>query len=490
MKTVLLLLDTLNRHFLPMYGDEETLAPNFIRLAERSMRWDNFYCCSMPCMPARREMHTGRPNFLERGWSPLEPFDHSLIRDLKAAGVYTHIITDHFHYWETGGCAYLNQYNSYEMLRGQQGDLWLPYVGEPELPDTYTKRKGSDNFKHDWINRQAVRETADLPCAKVFARALDFLEKFQAEDKWFLTIESFSPHEPFFTSEEFLDLYPEDYSGKLMDWPDYGENTLPPEVTAHVRRQYRAMLSMTDHYLGQILDCFDRYDLWRDTALILYTDHGFMLGEHGLMGKNIMSPYEEITHLPFFLHDPRFDGAGRVMKGLANSLNLAPTLADLFAISAPLGAQDLPLRAYYEEGRNLHEQLMFGYFGGQIGTTDGRYTLFKTPRAEQKGSLYNYTLAPAHMRSYFSAEELAGADLVDFYPQAPVSDKGIKVLKVPAAEGEWYFRQPELLFDLREDPAQNTPLENPAVTARLEQGLRRLFSKYNAPRAFYARFGL
>ena len=77
MKAIMVMFDSLNRHMLPSYGCEWIHAPNFERLAERSITFDNCYVGSMPCMPARRELHTGRYNFLHRSWGPLEPFDDS-----------------------------------------------------------------------------------------------------------------------------------------------------------------------------------------------------------------------------------------------------------------------------------------------------------------------------------------------------------------------------------------------------------------------------
>ena len=83
---MVVMYDTLCRHFLPGYGNEWVNAPNFERLAKRSIQFDNFYVGSMPCMPARREMHTGRYNFLHRSWGPLEPFDDSMPAILTATG--------------------------------------------------------------------------------------------------------------------------------------------------------------------------------------------------------------------------------------------------------------------------------------------------------------------------------------------------------------------------------------------------------------------
>ena len=102
----MVMFDSLNRHMLPPYGCDWVHAPNFQRLAEKTLTFDSSYVCSMPCMPARRDLHTGRPNFLHRSWGPLEPFDDSMPSMLCEAGVSSHLITDHYHYFETGGSTY------------------------------------------------------------------------------------------------------------------------------------------------------------------------------------------------------------------------------------------------------------------------------------------------------------------------------------------------------------------------------------------------
>ena len=97
-----------------------------------------------------------------------------------------------------------------------------------------------------------------------------------------------------------------------------------------------SLLSMCDHYLGKILDLMDEKDMWSDTMLIVNTDHGFMLGEKEWMGKNVQPMYEEISHIPFFLWDPRFPReAGKRRKSLAQTIDIAPTLAEFFQIDPP-----------------------------------------------------------------------------------------------------------------------------------------------------------
>ena len=83
MKTVFVLFDSLNRLALGSYGGTSVATPNFDRFARKSVTFDKHYVGSLPCMPARRDMHTGRLNFTHRNWGPLEPFDESFARILS-----------------------------------------------------------------------------------------------------------------------------------------------------------------------------------------------------------------------------------------------------------------------------------------------------------------------------------------------------------------------------------------------------------------------
>ena len=117
MRTIMVMFDTLTRKYLPNYGNDWVYAPNFKRLQEHCTQFNSFYSGSLPCMPARRELHTGKYNFLHRGWGPLEPFDRSSFEILSQNDIYTHLITDHSHYWEDGGATYHNRYSSWEGFR-------------------------------------------------------------------------------------------------------------------------------------------------------------------------------------------------------------------------------------------------------------------------------------------------------------------------------------------------------------------------------------
>ncbi|MDO5122686.1 MAG: sulfatase-like hydrolase/transferase, partial [Erysipelotrichaceae bacterium] len=149
-------------------------------LAQHTAVFDNSYVCSMPCMPARREIHTGRANFLHRSWGPLEPFDDSMPEILKQNGIYTRIVTDHNHYVEDGGGTYLPRYSTWECNRGQEGDPWQASAGplpvsthsnpiSEHAPEAFRKMHGKMHGQ-DMLNRASYHFVSDYPQAKTFAQ--------------------------------------------------------------------------------------------------------------------------------------------------------------------------------------------------------------------------------------------------------------------------------------------------------------------------------
>src|SRR4051794_27051322 len=188
MRTIFVLFDSLNRGILESYGSDLMETPNFKRLAERTLSFDNHYVGSLPCMPARRDLQSGRISFLHRSWGPLEPFDHSLPAILKANGVYSHLITDHHHYFEDGGATYHTRFSSYEFVRGQEGDPWKAMVQPPWArlrekyhPAQFDQKPGSLPY-HYMVNREYMREEKDFPSVNCFRLANEFLDANHGAD--------------------------------------------------------------------------------------------------------------------------------------------------------------------------------------------------------------------------------------------------------------------------------------------------------------------
>lgn len=487
MKAIMMMFDSLNRHFLPNYGCKWTVMPGFQRLAEKTLTFERFYAGSLPCMPARRELHTGRYNFLHTAWSPLQPYDDSVIERMREAGIYTHIATDHFHYWEDGGGGYLPRFDSYEMVRGQQGDAWKGQAAWPEVPETLSSRKDTQNWRHDWINREFLKTEKDMPQKKTFDCGLDFIRRNAGEDRWFLQIEAFDPHEPFYTQQAYKELYPDDYHGPNMDWPDYGENRYGEEVTRHIRYEYAALLSMCDHSLGKLLDLMDELEMWKDTMLIVNTDHGFMLGEKGWMGKNVQPVFEEISHIPFFIYDPRFpECRNQRRNALAQTVDIVPTLADFFRIASPEFMDGKNLLPVIRDDTPVRDNALFGIYGEQVNITDGRYVYMRAPVFPGNGPLYTYTLMPCHMRNMFSLEEMKRAELVKGFPHMKES----RVMKIPQQGSARAYDYGNRLYDLKTDPFQQSPIYFEETEKRLTEKMKELMKENEAPEEQYIRLGL
>ncbi|MEK6797283.1 MAG: sulfatase [Spirochaetota bacterium] len=487
MKAIMIMFDSLNRRLLAPYGCGWTVTPNFSRLAERTVTFEKCFIGSMPCMPARREIHTGRYNFLHRSWGPLEPFDDSMPELLSKADIYTHLISDHYHYWEDGGATYHNRYSSWEFPRGQEGDQWKADVsvkGSPAAfnPEPYCKK--SPHHRQDYVNRGYIRREEDMPQANTFRLGQEFIEKNHASDNWFLTIETFDPHEPFFSQPEWKKKYKHNYDalGIVLDWPKYGKADFPQEYLTQFRMQYAALLTMCDHYLGTIIDTMDRHDLWKDTMLIVNTDHGFLLGEHGWMAKNNPPLYNEIANTPFFVWDPRSGKKSVRNDRLVQTIDIAPTLLDYFGVPIPKDMEGKPLRSVIDKNEAIHDAVIFGYHGQHINVTDGRYVYMRAP--DKIKSLNQYTVMPTNMRGFFRNDQLANAEMHDGFSFT----KGARVMKIPAGPGGG--EHGTLLFDNEKDPAQDTPMNDSAIEKRMTALLKDCMQKNDAPAELYDRFGL
>ncbi|MGW6060284.1 sulfatase [Streptomyces sp. NPDC055189] len=483
MKAIMVMFDSLNRHMLPPYGGDWTHAPNFARLAGRAVTFDNAYAGSMPCMPARREIHTGRHNFLHRSWGPLEPFDDSMPELLKQNGVYTHLVSDHPHYWEDGGATYHGRYNTWEFFRGQEGDPWKGQVTEPDIPEDL-KRMRFGVYRQDWVNRPHMATEDRHPQTLTFDAGLEFVRTNQDADRWFVQIETFDPHEPFFSHQPYKDLYPHDYEGPHFDWPDYKRVVETGDQVEHARFEYGALLSMCDHSLGRVLDTMDELNLWDDTLLIVNTDHGLLLGEKGWWGKSVQPWFNELVHLPLFAWDPRTANAGARHEALVQSVDLAPTFLEFFGVDRPgdMRGEPLPIA----EDTPVREAGLFGMHGGHVNVTDGRHVYMRAPASPDNAPLYEHTLMPTHMRGRFSPAELADLELTEPFDFT----KGVRTLRVPGRTLVNPYHHGTLLFDLETDPEQSSPLVDDAAELRMATLMVELMRANDAPPSQYERLGL
>ena len=501
MRLVYLLFDSLNRSALQCYGGGAIKTPAFDRLAARTAVFDNHYVGSLPCMPARRDLHTGRLTFLHRAWGPLEPFDNSYPQILADRGVYSHLITDHYHYFEDGGVGFHGRYSSWEFYRGQEKDKWQG-IAKPDIerlqrdyhPLVFNGQTGPNSNLSYLLSREAIVEEQQFPIVQCFESAVNFLKKNQSSDDWVLHLECFDPHEPFFAAGRFREGLDTSYQGPLLDWPPYGRMDLSGPEGDELRANYLALVKMCDEYLGKLLDYFDANDLWKDTALVVSTDHGLLLGEHEYWGKNRPPFFNEVTHIPLFVHDPRQPEAdGQRRSALTQTTDLMPTILELFGAPIPPEVRGRSLLSTLADDGPVRDACIYGQFGGAVNVTDGRYTYFRYPEDSDE-QLYHYTLMPVHMRSFFEPIELVNATLFGPFDFT----KGCQVLKLPViaqAKANMISRYPLLdaktvLYDLGDDPGQTMPRQIAEIEQRMIALMIAEMRALDTPAEVYRRLGL
>lgn len=478
MRAIMMMFDTLTRNYLPNYGCDFTVMPNFRRLEERTVTFDEFYGGSMPCIPARRELHTGKYNFLNRGWGPLEPFDESAIEILSKNGIYTHLVTDHAHYFEDGGATYHNRYDSYESFRGQEGDRWVPR-GEADMSVNRCRlNKNNLSALQHLANRTRIREEEEMPSVRCVSAGLDFLENHSEKDSWFLQIECFDPHEPFFVPDKYRRLYGCGDSHEAFNFPAYGpvEDKYTEEEIRRLRREYCALLSMCDAQLGRLLDKMDELDMWRDTLLIVNTDHGFFLGEHDYIGKNFPPMYDEVIHTPFFIYDPRAAQARGRRRSVAQTVDIAPTLLAYFHLGFGTETDGRDLAPVVRSDEKVHDTILFGIHGGQVNLYDGRYCYMKSS-VDGRLPVYQETLMPTNMRGFVGSENIDQAELVDGGRYSNYH----KVLRIPVPSFGGRHNMDTVVYDKKKDPGQQQPLRDEELIRTMDEKLKQAMRAVDAP---------
>ncbi|MCL5444980.1 MAG: sulfatase [Actinobacteria bacterium] len=498
---VVILLDSLNRHMLGSYGGSEFATPNLDRLAARSLRFTRHYSGSLPCMPARHDILCGALDFLWKPWGSIELWEEPITSQLRMAGVKSQLISDHPHLFESGGENYHCDFGAWEYLRGHESDPWKlrpdpSWVGTPALPAaTEWERRHYDD------SRTYFREEADFPGPKTMSAAARWIEEnVNCHERFFLFVDEFDPHEPFDTPEPWTYLYHDQRDSPLIIWPPYGTDVvaremLTPAQGAQVRANYGAKLSMIDHWLGKVLDSFDRYDLWDDTAVIVLTDHGHYLGERDTFGKPPVPVHNTLGHIPLLLSWPGVTPG--VRDALTTSVDIHATLCDIFDVTPEHRVHGRSLRPIVEGKQSqIRDYILQGYWGRTVNVidADGLYVR-GIPNGNEPLGMWSNRWSTLGVRSFprlrlphpddrAVLDRMPGSNIPVIHQLWTASDVAANPLL-----GYHEDSASSSLFDAR-DEDQLEDLGGSAREAGYEELLRHAFEDVDAPSEQFERMGL
>jgi arylsulfatase A-like enzyme len=348
MNIVFFISDTYRYDNLSCYGPTKTKTPRLDTFAEQAHIFENAYLGSFPTVPNRLDIMSGRFSCIEYAWQRLPAEVLTGQEIMTASGITTQMIADTPHILKAG-FNYCRGFCGWSWIRGQESDHWKTAPWEVSLPASPQKLRNPEGIKVHYRNTAWWQAEEDRFVARTVHKACEWLENNVADttkrdgEQFFLYVDTFDPHEPWDAPQHYVDLYDPDYEGENPNYPVYGfwQEYMTERELQHIRAEYRAEATLVDHWFGVLLDKLDELGLRDDTVVIFTTDHGYLFGEHGIVGKSLIPEkkglgmtfestrmYNDIRRTPLFIRMPGQTETQRHCA-LVQSPDLMPTFLEL-----------------------------------------------------------------------------------------------------------------------------------------------------------------
>ncbi len=456
---------------LGCYGHSQIKSPNIDRLAARGLRFDRAYCQQAVCAPTRASLMTGTRPDTTRVYDLQTPLDTvrpdlvSLPHHFRNHGyetislgkIYHHVNEDPqawstppWHVRGTKGDNHWRYLDPLSLIAVRQNDAVLRAAYERNL-------KAGNKVTPPLYGRGPAFEGPDVaddayPDGNTCDKAIDELRRLK-DKPFFLAAGFVRPHLPFNAPKRYWDLYsPEDIElPSRNEWPenmppvagsDWGELRsyigIPPKgpVNEGTLRMlihgYYASVSYMDAEVGRLMGELDRLGLRENTAVILWGDHGWKLGDYGAWCKH--TNFELDTHVPIILSIPGQTQPGSSTSALVEFVDIYPTLAEACGLGVPAQCEGKSMMPLVEKPERKWKAAAFSQYprgpimGYTLRTGRWRYTEWIARKTGEVTARELYDQANG---------DVANANLAELPEQAPrvrelsaMLDKGLGWRKV------------------------------------------------------------
>ncbi|MEM9015995.1 MAG: sulfatase-like hydrolase/transferase [Verrucomicrobiota bacterium] len=377
---------------LGCYGSRDAISPHIDRLAAEGVRFDSAHCQIAVCNPSRVSVLTGLRPDTSKVWTldvrfrETVPDALTLPRHFRNHGYETRGFGKVFHNpWPDND-------SWSEPHSWPKAELWSEEAkAELSAFQGGLRKKGVEASKVDRLRATATEalliDDSDHIDGAITKQALAAMRELGEQEKpFFLAAGFIRPHLPFVLPKKYWDLYNRDkisLAGETtlpenaprfamntayelrdyfdyLDAPDPLAGTLTESQQRKLKHGYLASVSFIDAQVGLLLEELDRLGLAENTIVVLWSDHGFKLGEHNSWCKQ--TNYEIDTRVPLLIRAPNARGNGSSHGTPVELLDIFPTLCDLAGLPVPAAVEGVTLRQALEKPSRIVKKAAVSQF--------------------------------------------------------------------------------------------------------------------------------
>ena len=397
---------------LGCYGNKIVKTPNMDRLAARSIVFNHAYCQQAVCSPSRTSLMTGRRPDATKVWD-LEthfrvalPDTVTLPQYFKANGYHCAALSKIYHkgfedgrswnepHWYPFGKSVDTDLEDYTKQIVTRHSVNMEEYSKGTSPDDNDKPEDGKNGKKGKSGAAfevSPKSEDELPDGATAAEAVKRLHDLKSKSEpFFLAVGFLKPHLPFVSPKKYWDLYdPNTIPRPAIDYLPEGapafaghqnselhsyqgvpkENPIPEDFGKTLRHGYYAAISYTDAQVGKVLDALEKEGLADNTVIVLWGDHGWQLGDHGLWEKH--TNFEVAARAPLLISVPKQKSAGKKCEATVEFVDVYPTLADLCGLPIPAGLDGTSLKPFIENPSAPSMKVALSQYPRNAGKTGG-----------------------------------------------------------------------------------------------------------------------
>lgn len=390
MNIVLVIFDSLRKDCMGVYGSPpwgKVHTPHFNAFARESLTMTRCFPESLPTLPTRRAIYTGqrvypfhdsdfhiKGDFVGApGWGPIPENQPTLAEMLSKNGYRTGLISDVYHMFKPSK-NFWRGFDQWTFLRGQETD---PSRSGPHLTQDEINHWIPEEIRGDLrlgqpfvefiqkciMNIHQRTKEEDYFAPRVLKEAALWLEQNQDADKFFLTVESFDPHEPWLIPKHYRKMYLKEDGWEQVSSVYRDVSSMDRKLLERTQANYSGSVTQCDRWFGYFMESMRVLNLLDNTMVILTSDHGHTIGDGNYMGKQGYPSAPEVYDIPLMIRFPKARYAGATSDMFVQHHDITATILETAKVKVPAeidGISFLENAAAGKSGPRSHVTVAWG----------------------------------------------------------------------------------------------------------------------------------